>query len=316
MTFAGCTALVTGGAGFIGSHLVQALLSHGCLVRVIDDLSTGKRENLPDDSRCVFIEGSILDEALLNQVMEGVDFVFHVAAAVSVPMSVENPLQTMQNNVMGTLQVLESARRWNVSRVIYSSSAAVYGDLEELPLKETHLPKPESPYGASKYAGEILCTAYARTFGMKTISLRYFNVFGPRQREDTPYANAIPIFINCILSGKAIPIFGDGEQTRDFIYVEDVVSANLLAARLADVGGEVFNCAGGREISINELVALLSKVAGYVPSVEYLPPRPGDVRRSVGDVTLAERLLGFSTRVSLEEGLRRTFEYFAHSRKE
>ncbi len=313
MSFAGRTALVTGGAGFIGSHLVRALLREGCLVRVIDDLSTGKRENLPEDSRCAFLEGSILDEALISRAMEGVDLVFHLAAAVSVPMSVDNPHLTTQINAMGTLQILEGARKHEVSCVVYSSSAAVYGDLGELPLRESQAPKPESPYGASKYAGEILCGSYARTFGMKTVSLRYFNVFGPRQREDTPYANAIPIFIDRILRRKPIPIFGDGEQTRDFIYVDDVVEANLLAVRSGDIGGEVFNCARGQEVSVNELVRLLFEIAGYEVPVEHLPPRPGDVRRSVGDVTLAEKRLGFRARVTLEEGLRRTFEYFASS---
>jgi UDP-glucose 4-epimerase len=311
MVFENRVALVTGGAGFIGSHLVRALLARGCWVRVVDDLSTGRRENLPDDPRCAFWEGSILDEPLLSQAMEGVDFVFHVAAAVSVPMSVDDPVLTTQINAMGTLQVLETARKHKVSCVVYSSSAAVYGDLKELPLRESQVPQPESPYGASKYAGEVLCGTYARTFGLKTVSLRYFNVFGPRQREDTPYANAIPIFIDRILKRKPIPIFGDGEQTRDFIYVEDVVEANLLALCLSEGGGETFNCAGGREVSINELVRLLFKVAGYEVPVEYLPPRPGDVRRSVGDATHAEKRLGFKARWTLEEGLQRTFEYFA-----
>ncbi|MCH8274419.1 MAG: SDR family oxidoreductase [Armatimonadetes bacterium] len=308
MTGSGRRALVTGGGGFIGSHLTQALLAREWKVCVLDDLSTGLRENLREGPEFCFVQGSILDKPKVEAAMSGADAVFHLAAAVSVPLSVENPDESFAANASGTLNVLEAARKCGVKRFVYSSSAAVYGERPESPKTEDLAPMPVSPYAAGKLAGEHLVSAYAHSFGMEAVSLRYFNVFGPRQRPDTQYAAVVPAFISRLLAGRPLIVYGDGEQTRDFTYVENVVEANLLAAEASGVSGAVMNCASGQEVSVNRLIEELSQITGRRPEVTHEPRRAGDVRHSVASTKLAERILGFKPGVTWQEGLRLTVE--------
>lgn len=300
-------ALVTGGAGFIGSHLVEGLLERGIRVTVLDNLSTGKLENLPKGS-VRFVEGSILDEAVLTDAVEGASVVFHLAASVSVPASVENPLESLRANAHGTAMTLEAARKAGVRRFVYSSSSAVYGERPAMPKREDHLPDPISPYAAGKLAGEEFVRAYAACFGMECVSLRYFNVFGPRQRADSPYAAVIPIFLARIREGKPLQVFGDGEQTRDFTFVTDVVRANLCCLDAERVNGGAYNIACGEQVSLNQLIEEMKRIVGQEVPVEYLPPRAGDVKHSVADISLAAKDLSYEPAVSWREGLRRMFE--------
>lgn len=300
--------LVTGGAGFIGSHLVDALLEAGFVVRVLDDLSTGSESNLNRDAELIC--GSILDLAACDKACDGVGTVFHLAASVSVPASVSDPRESFETNALGTFNVLDSARRSGVSKVVYSSSSAVYGDSPELPKSEQMAPSPVSPYAAGKLAGEHVVTVYARSYGMETVSLRYFNVFGPRQRPDSPYAAAIPIFFDRILRGEELIVYGDGQQTRDFTYVDNVVEANLLCLEAKGLQGQVVNCACGEQISINELIAEIEKITGRSATIRNEPPRVGDVKFSVAACDLAEQLLGFRPRVAWRDGLRLTSAYY------
>lgn len=300
-------ALVTGGAGFIGSHLVEALLERGIRVTVLDNLSTGRFENLPKAS-VRFIEGSILDQAVLEDAMEGASVVFHLAASVSVPASVEAPLESLRVNAHGTAMTLEAARKAGVRRFIYSSSSAVYGDSPAIPKREQDLPDPVSPYAAGKLAGEEFVRSYAACFGMECVSLRYFNVFGPRQRADSPYAAVIPIFLARIREGKPLQVFGDGEQTRDFTFVTDVVQANLCCLDVDRLSGGAYNIACGEEVSLNRLIAEMKRIVGQDVPVEYHPPRHGDVKRSVADISLAAQELKYRPQVSWQEGLRRILD--------
>ncbi|HHV77980.1 MAG TPA: SDR family oxidoreductase [Syntrophothermus lipocalidus] len=305
--------LVTGGAGFIGSHLVEELIKRGERVRVIDNLSTGRKENIePFLSEIEFIEGDIRDLGLVRKVMVGVDYVLHQAAVPSVPRSVRDPLATNSANVDGTLNVLIAARDAGVKRVVYASSSSVYGDTPVLPKHEGMKPEPRSPYAVSKLAGEFYCQVFYHVYGLETVALRYFNVFGPRQDPKSEYAAVVPKFITALLHGEPPVIFGDGEQSRDFTYVSNVVEANLLAAKAEQVAGEVFNIACGERITINELARLLIEIIGVSCYLQpkYAPPRPGDVRHSLADVSKARELLGYKVKVDIREGLERTVEWY------
>ncbi len=305
------TFLVTGGAGFIGSHIVEALVRRGDRVRVIDNLSTGFLSNLePFLEKIEFIKADLLDEEAVNRAVEGVDCVFHEAALASVPLSVEQPLMTHAACATGTVTLLDAARRAGVRRVVYASSSAVYGNRPTSPKRETDLPAPISAYGAAKLAAEYYCGAFAATFPLQTVALRYFNVFGPRQDPKNPYAAVIPLFITAILEGRPPVIFGDGGQSRDFTYVGDVVQANLLAADAPAAVNQVMNVATGRSITLLELLAGLNEVMGTSVAPTFAPPRAGDIYESTADITLARRLLAYEPQVSLIDGLQRSIDYY------
>ncbi len=304
------SALVTGGAGFIGSHLVDRLLLEGWSVRVIDDFSSGRVENLADArARVELVQGDLCDQETLAQVTEGIDVVFHQGAVPSVPRSVEEPLRTNHVNVTGTLLVLEQARRAGVRRVVYAASSSAYGDAPELPKVESMPPRPRSPYALQKYAGEVYCRLYHELYGMETVALRYFNVFGPRQDPASEYAAVVPRFVEACLAGRAACVYGDGEQTRDFTFVEDAVRANLLAAQAPKAPGQVVNVAGGKRVSLNQLLGEIQDLTGTGLEPVHQAPRPGDVRDSLADLRRAREALGFEPSVSLRDGLRRTIEH-------
>ena len=305
--------LVTGGAGFIGSHLVEALTTAGAEVRVIDDFSTGRRENLEsflDDIE--LFEGSVEDAELCQRACQGVEYVLHQAAIPSVQRSVADPLHTHSADATGTINLLTQAKDEGVRRLVYAASSSAYGDTPTLPKEEGMRPRPKSPYASAKLAGEHYCEAYAEVYDIETVSLRYFNIFGPRQDPTSQYSAVIPIFITRALSGEGAVINGDGEQTRDFTYVENVVRANLLAAfaDAADVSGEVFNVGCGDRISINRLWASIRELIGTDAEATHGPPRPGDVRDSLASLVKIEEALGYAPEVKLEEGLERTVEWF------
>ena len=310
------TALVTGGAGFIGSHIAAALMANGARVRVLDDLSTGHRENLEEIGGDLdFIEGSVADEALLNKILDGVEVVFHEAAILSVPRSVEAPKQTHVASVDGTFSLLLAARDNRVRRVVYAASSSAYGDQPTLPKAEQMLPDPLSPYAVAKLVGEYYCQVFTRVYGLETVSLRYFNVFGPRQDPSSQYSGVVSRFISALLTGERPVIFGDGEQSRDFTYIDNVVVANLSAASAKDASGKVINVANGQQITLNELLAELKDLTGK-PDVtaEYKDPRVGDVMHSLADNTLAREFLGYESKVGLREGLERTIAWWKSSR--
>lgn len=303
--------LVTGGAGFIGSHLVGRLVRQGATVRVVDNLSTGRRENLADVwDKIEWIQGDVCDGVLMREAAEGVDCIFHQAALASVPRSLEAPLETHAACATGTLTVLESARRAGVRRVVYAASSSAYGNRPSSPKRESDLPEPISPYGSAKLAGEYYCQAFTASLGLETVALRYFNVFGPRQDPDSPYSAVIPIFITAMLRGRRPVIYGDGRQSRDFVYVENVVEANLLAAHSPAAVGRVLNIGGGRATDLLTLLAALNRLLHMQVEPEFAPARPGDVRESLADITLAQTLLGYRPRVDFEEGLRRSIAYY------
>lgn len=306
---AGRRALVTGGAGFIGSHLVDGLLDAGWSVRVLDDFSSGRESNLRHAlERIELVRGDLADPDTAARSMRGVDVVFHEGAVPSVPGSVAEPVRTNRVNLDGTLNVLEQARHAGVRRVVFAASTAAYGNTEELPKVETMPPDPRSPYALQKFAGEVYCRLYHELYGLETVALRYFNVFGPRQDPKSEYAAVVPRFATSCLRGEPATIHGDGETSRDFIFVSDTVRANLLAADAPDAPGHVINVAGGRQISLNELLRALQKITGTAVAPIHGPARVGDVRHSLADVGRAQKLLGFAPSVSLEEGLRRTVE--------
>lgn len=296
--------LVTGGAGFIGSHLAQALLDRGHAVRVLDDLSTRRENNLtPMLGQVEFIRGDVRDLATVRSAVDGVEVVFHHAALASVPRSISDPLTTLTVNVTGTEHVLEAARDAGVRRVVYASSSSVYGDTPMLP-KSEHMPAhPLSPYAVHKLAGELLAETFTRVYGLETVGLRYFNVFGPRQDPASPYAAVIPRFIAALLGGHRPVVFGDGEQTRDFTYVANVVEANLLAGDAPEAVGQVMNIGSGERVSLNALLRILSGLVGASIEPEYRAPRPGDVHDSLADTRLAQQLLGYQPAITLQEGL-------------
>jgi UDP-glucose 4-epimerase len=305
------TFLVTGGAGFIGSHIASTLVERGDRVRVLDNLITGHLSNLDAiRDRIDFIQGDVADAKVVAEAVRGVDCVFHEAALASVPWSVERPLDTNAASATGTMTVLDAARRAGVRRVVYAASSSAYGDQPTRIKRETDLPSPISPYGAAKLAAEYYCQAFAATYGFETVCLRYFNVFGPRQDPNSPYSAVIPLFITAMLSGGQPVIFGDGLQSRDFVFVGDVVQANLLAADAPGVSGRVMNVANGRSIDLLTLIKLLNRLLGTQVQPKHEDPRPGDVRESLADITLARNLLGYDPKIDFEEGLRRSIDYY------
>jgi nucleoside-diphosphate-sugar epimerase len=309
-------AVVTGGAGFIGSHIAEALARDGLRVRVLDDLSTGHRENLDEIKGDVeFIQGSVADEKLLHKVLEDVEIVFHEAAIPSVPRSVENPRQSHVASVDGTFTMLLAARDRGVRRFIYAASSSAYGDQPTLPKIETMLPDPLSPYAVAKLVGEYYCQVFSRVYRLETISLRYFNVFGPRQDPSSQYSGVVSRFISALLNKQRPVIFGDGEQSRDFTYIANVVSANLKAANAQSGFGSILNVANGERISLNQLLEELKTITGNHDAVaEYKEPRVGDVRHSLADISRARELLGYEPIVWLREGLGKTIDWWKTSR--
>ena len=305
------TFLVTGGGGFIGSHIATALVERGDEVRVLDDFSTGFEHNLAHlGDKVNIIRGDITDEEAVSFAMQGVDCVFHQAALASVPRSVERPLDTNHACVTGTLTVLDQARRAGVRRVVYAASSSAYGDQPHSSKRESDLPAPLSPYAVAKLAGEYYCQAFYRTYGLETVGIRYFNVFGPRQDPDSPYSAVIPIFITRLLSGESPVIYGDGEQTRDFTFVGNVVHGNLLAADAPQAAGHVINVANGRSTSLLRLIESLNEMLGTDVQPEFAPPRAGDVRDSLADITLAQSLLNYTPPFNFEDGLRQSIAYY------
>ena len=305
------TFLVTGGAGFIGSHIAEALVRRHDKVRVLDNLSTGHLSNLdPIRDQVELIEGDLLDTETVERAVDGVDCIFHEAALPSVPRSVKNPLATNAACVTGTVTLLDAARRAGVRRLVYAASSSAYGNLPYSSKREDDLPGPLSPYAVAKLAGEQYCRAFAATYKFETVAIRYFNVFGPRQDPNSPYSAVIPKFITAILTGTQPTIFGDGLQSRDFTYVENVVHGNLLAADAQDVAGRVFNVACGGNITLLDLLESLNKLLGTNVEPIFEKPRTGDVRQSLADISLARRLLDYEPQVSLHEGLARSIEYY------
>lgn len=299
--------LVTGGAGFIGSHIVAKLLAEGEDVRVLDNLSTGNLANLHGLRNHVeFIDGDIREEALVRRAMSGVTTVFHQAAVASVQLSIDDPRQTMEANADGTLTVLLAARDAGCERFVFASSSAVYGESPISPKTEDLTPDPRSPYAISKLFGEHLCSTFADLYGMQTVALRYFNVFGPRQDPDSPYSAVIPIFARLIREGDVPVVYGDGEQSRDFVHIDNVVKANLCAARTAGVSGQVFNVGTGEGTTINAMLRQLALINGTSSRADYRPARAGDIRHSVADISRAKHLLGYGVITPFEEGLAHT----------
>lgn len=299
--------LVTGGAGFIGSHLAEALVKRGEKVRIVDNFSTGRIENLRGFAdRIEVLTGDLADPGVARAAVRGADVVYHQAALPSVPRSIRDPLTTHEANATATLQLLEAARHAGVSRVVYAASSSAYGDTPTLPKIETMPCRPRSPYAVAKLTGEYYMQAFAAVHGMETVCLRYFNIFGPRQDPESPYAAVIPRFASDLLAGRRPTIFGDGEQTRDFTYIDNAVSANLLAAEAKGVAGEVFNVACGRRVSLNQLVGLLQEETGVHLAPEHTAARAGDVRDSLAAIDKAKSLLGYEPHVDIEEGIART----------
>lgn len=303
--------LVTGGGGFIGSSLADALLAAGERVHVIDDFSTGRRENLEGLRGVELFEGQLQDRALLARALEGVEVVFHQAAIPSVSRSVDDPVGSMDANAIGTTALIDGARRAGVKRIVFAASSSAYGQTEQLPKIETMRPEPLSPYAVSKITGEQMLRVASALYGLETLSLRYFNVFGPKQDPSSQYAAVIPNFITAALRGTRPTVYGDGEQTRDFCYIDNVVQANLNAASSSrKLSGEVINIACGERISLNQLLTMIGEVAGVRFEPEYLPARAGDVRDSLADISAAKALIDYDPKVRVAEGIARTFAAF------
>jgi len=311
---AGVQVLVTGGAGFIGSHLADALVASGAKVRVLDDLSTGFVENIPAGAD--LIEGDVSDAEAVARAVEGVELVFHQAAHKAVLRSVEDPLTTDSANTHGTLTVLKAAVDGGVRRVVYASSSSVYGGAEQRPTPESAPVAPRSPYAVTKLAGELYCRVFAELYGLETVSLRYFNVYGPRQRPDSTYAAVIPLFIDALRSGTPPIVHGDGCQTRDFTYIDDVVSANLAAAGASAEAclGAAYNVACGQEFSLVELLGILGSILNVEPNPTHIGPRSGDVRHSCADISAARERLDYEPTFGFGDGLRRTVAWFGGDR--
>lgn len=309
--------LVTGGAGFIGSHIVERLLKEGSSVVILDNFSSGKKENLSfvknyslTDKQYKLIKGDIRDYAVCSKVCKGVDVILHQAALRSVPKSMDNPYEYNEVNINGTLNVLKAAKECKVKRVVFASSSSIYGDNDKFPEKEEMYPLLISPYALTKLAGEYYCRVFSHNFGLETVSLRYFNVYGPRQSLDDEYAVVIPKFIDCMLKDKQPPIYGTGKQSRDFTYIDNVVEANILAAVVKSVSGEVFNVASGEDYSVLELVEMLNKIINKSIKAVFMPLRQGDVFKTLADISKIKKLLGYEVKVDFKEGLKRTVEWF------
>jgi len=308
--------LITGVAGFIGSSLARALLERGEQVRGVDNFATGKRDNLaPILDRIEFREADVLDAKAMAEACRGVNYVFHEAAIPSVPKSVVDPWGSNQANVDGTVNLLLAARDAKVQRVVYAASSSAYGDTPTLPKHEEMIPNPISPYAVAKLASEYYMTSFYRCYGLETVSLRYFNIFGPRQDAASQYSGVLAKFITQMLQGEQPTIFGDGEQSRDFTYIDNTVEANLLAcqAKAADVAGRVFNVATGRRITLNETFQVLKQLTNYSGSVKYGPERAGDVKHSLADISRAAKQFGYQPKVNFEEGLQRTVAWYRES---
>lgn len=305
------TFLVTGGAGFIGSHIAEALVARGDRVRVIDNLCAGFAENVSRLGEAAeLIVADVNDADVLTKALDGVDCVFHEAALASVPRSVETPLDTNHACVTGSVNLLHCAHKAGVRRVVYAASSSAYGDLPTSSKRESDLPMPLSPYAAAKLASEFYCQAFHHTFGLETVAIRYFNVFGPRQDPGSPYSAVIPLFITAMLAGRQPVVYGDGQQSRDFTYVADVVHGNLLAADADEVAGQTINVASGRSVTLLRMLSALNELLGTKIEPKFEPARLGDVRESLADITLARRLLDFEPQVGFEEGLRRSIDYY------
>jgi nucleoside-diphosphate-sugar epimerase len=307
--------LVTGGAGFIGSNTVDELVRRGHSVVVLDDLSAGKEENLAEiRNKITFVKGSINDLETLQKAMHQADYVIHLAARTSVPRSVKDPIETNRINVDGTLNVLVAARDNKVKRVVYAASSSAYGETPVLPKTESMQPRPISPYGVSKYVGELYAQTFGRCYGLENVCVRYFNIFGPRQDPDSPYSGVLSRFATAFLDGTQPSIYGDGNQTRDFTYIDNAVQANLLACEAAGAVGGVFNVGTGNAISLNQVLELLCRISGKTIQALYEPPREGDIRDSLADISLAREVLTYEPTVFFEEGLRKTYEWYAANR--
>ena len=308
--------LVTGGAGFIGSHLVQALVQRGHRVRVLDNLATGFRENLAEVANAIeFVEGDLRDFDTVCTAMQKVEVIYHEAALPSVARSVQNPLDSNNTNITGTLNVLTAARDLRVRRVVMASSSSIYGSNPALPKEESMTPAPVSPYAVTKFTGELYARVFSQLYGLETVCLRYFNVFGPRQDPTTQYAGAIAKFMTCALQGRPYPVFGDGEQSRDFTYIENVVEANLLAAEAPIQGHALMNIAYGERATLNQIIAILNQLTGQNLPTIYSAERAGDVRHSLASIERAGQLLGYAPRVNLQEGLEKTLRWYHKMRR-
>jgi nucleoside-diphosphate-sugar epimerase len=309
--------LVTGGAGFIGSHIAGELVRKGHPVRIIDNFSTGKRENISSFlDKIELVEADVREFKTCREVVEGMDFVLHQAALTSVPFSIEDPLLTNEVNITGTLNLLLASRDANVRRFVFASSAAVYGDDSRLPKTENMEGFPISPYALSKRVGEMYCQLFSQLYGLSTVCLRYFNIFGPRQDPFSQYASVIPNFIGKMLKEEKPSVFGDGEQSRDFLYVSNVVEANILASRASEVSGEVFNIAGGEKTTVNSLVKELNEVLGKEIKPAYDDPRSGDIKHSYADISKARKMLKYEPAVSFSEGLNETVRWDREGKKQ
>lgn len=310
--------LVTGGAGFIGSNIVKELLSRGFFVRVVDNYATGRRENTEEfysNENFEFIEGDLMDTEIVKKAVKGVNFVLHQAAVPSVPRSIEDPMRSNNANITATLNALIAARDEGVKKFVYASSSSVYGDNPELPKRENFPIRPISPYALTKYAGERYSQIFWSIYGLPTVCLRYFNVFGPNQNPDSQYSAVIPKFIKCFLKNESPIIFGNGEQSRDFTFVENVVEANLLAANSSEGNGEVFNIACEGETSLNQLVDLLKEISGKDIKPKYDLGRKGDVPHSKADISKAKKAFGYTPKVEIKEGIIKTFEWYKNNAK-
>ncbi|UCF00388.1 MAG: SDR family oxidoreductase [Planctomycetota bacterium] len=303
--------LVTGGAGFIGSNICRKLVSQGCFVRVVDNLLTGKKSNLTDIiDKIEFIEADMGDEKIARKVMKNVDYCLHQGALPSVPRSVDDPAATHRHCLNATFTLLLAARDAGVKRFVYASSSATYGDTPTLPKLETMTPQPLSPYAAAKLAGEYYCSVFYKVFGLETISLRYFNVFGPNQDPSSQYAAAVPAFVTAILQDKSPTVFGDGQQSRDFTYVDNVVEANLLAARAERTEGDVLNIACEKAVTVNEIIEVINDLLGKNIKPVYTDPRPGDVKHSLADISLARKIIGYKPIVHFKDGLQKAINWY------
>jgi len=303
--------LVTGGAGFIGSNTVDELVRRGHSVVVLDDLSSGKEDNLAEiRNKITFIKGSITDIEVVRKAMHEAEYVLHLAARTSVPRSVKDPIETNKINIDGTLNVLVAAKELKVKRVVFAASSSAYGETPTLPKVETMQPQPISPYGVTKFVGELYGQTFGRCYGLENVSLRYFNIFGPRQDPSSPYSGVLAKFCTAFLEDTQPVVFGDGEQTRDFTYVENAVQANLLACEAPNVSGKVFNVGVGGRVSLNAVLRELGKITRKILEAKYDPPRDGDIRDSQADISQAKEFLGYAPQVTFEDGLARTFEWY------